>query len=171
MSGQFGMQPAENYAAPVSYFIPTKSEVGKLQKEAGELRKVVDNKDNPWIERTRAESRLHSIETRIQAFRADEKQAASTATAAQQVEKIVGSLSAAALGKEKAPQQPSRLQRVNNAEGRWVLSDGGEVWSWIKWDAKQRAANAAAGAPSTVLATAKAAVAEFMAPVPYFAAQ
>ena len=160
MSAQFGMQPAENFAAPVSYFVPTKSEVGKLQKEAGELRKVVDNKDNPWVDRARAESRLHSIETRIQAFRADEKQAASTATAAQQVAEIIDRLpDAALLGKEKAPQQRSRLQQVDNAEGRWVLSDGGEVWSWIKWDAKQRAANAAAGAPSTVLATAKAAMA------------
>ena len=65
----------QQYIEPESYFIPTQAEVGKLQKEAGELRREVDARETSWVDRTRAGERLKYVEARIQSARTEQRQA------------------------------------------------------------------------------------------------
>lgn len=123
MSGQFGLEQVTNFAAPVSYFIPTASEVGKLQKEAAELHAVVDNRATAWADRTRAEQRLRSIERRIQSYRGEEKQAQQLATA-----------SLVATAQAQLVRVEATLSRVDAPTGKGSPTA----------DGKLRAANAAA---------------------------
>jgi len=115
MSGQ------QMYMEPVNYFVPSKSEVGELQKEAAELRSEVDDLSVSWVNRTRSAERLKDIERRIQAYRAPERQA-------QQPVK-----------NQQAQQQqarPTLLQALNasaSQAGRFVECDGGGSFLWIPW--------------------------------------
>lgn len=115
------MSGEQMYAVPVNYFVPTKSEVAQLQTEAGELRKEVEARETSWVDRTRAEQRLKSIETRIQAYRHEDRQAQ-----AHQVQHTLAT---------KEQVRPTLLQ-VQNASppapaGRYVLSDCGSAYLWI----------------------------------------
>lgn len=116
----------QQYMLPQNYFIPSKSEVGQLQKEAAELRAEVDNKETAWIDRTRSAERLKTVERRILAFREDERQA--------QVQPVKN--------RQAQPVQtrPTLLQAQNASPfpgGRYVLSDGGEGYLWIANNAEQ----------------------------------
>ena len=161
----------QQYMAPVNYFVPTKSEAAELQKEAGALRATVDNLDNPWVERTRAEQQLKAVETRLQAFRREGQQTTVGHTSPEATQRRVKE-AAAAVEKARAAAGLETLHtdlprspfQVNNSEGRWVQADGGGGWLWIPWDAKQKAANLAAQRP-------KVEEQMYAATVPYFAAR
>lgn len=57
------------------YFVRSKDEVAKLQHEATELRATVKDPKASWIERSRAEARLHTVERELQMARTAQRQA------------------------------------------------------------------------------------------------
>jgi len=65
----------QKYAEPVRYWLRNENEIAKLQREAGELRDTVESKKACWVERTRAEARLKTVERELQLARVVKRQA------------------------------------------------------------------------------------------------
>jgi len=63
------------YMPTVPYFARNAKETAELQREAGDLRATVESKTAPWVERTRAEGRLQTVERELQMARTAERQA------------------------------------------------------------------------------------------------
>ncbi len=143
-------------APPFNYFVPTKTEAAALQAEAGDLRKVVDDLSNPWVELTRAEGQARAIETRLMAYRMAEKYTQNRSTAAAATAVNAGERQFAvpvayfgapaeeeAAAEVQTPVRPTVAQVVHNVAaegGRYVECDQGGAFLWIANPAPQLAA-------------------------------
>ena len=97
----------QQYIEPKPYFVLDASQVKELQREAGDLRKEVDDPQTSWLTRTRSAERLKTVERELQASRSVQRQAEQ----AQQV-------------------QVQQLQRPcpGVAAREMILSDNGETY-------------------------------------------
>ena len=65
----------QQFMTPKPYWALDASQVKDLQKEAGDLRREVDDPRTSWVDRTRSAARLKDVERQIQASRAVQRQA------------------------------------------------------------------------------------------------
>ena len=59
----------QQYLEPVPYYARNSSQLSKLQSEASELLDSLESEGADWVERSRASSRLQTVEREIQASR------------------------------------------------------------------------------------------------------
>ncbi len=153
------MKQQQQYLTTLAYFEPSPAEARALVKEAADLHATVDDAQSSWVDRTRSIERLKTVERLIQTSRTAKRQAEQhqvqqsqhAAAAAPKAEQQLYALPVAYFEREEEEEQGPvdqaqlalrhvETEQVENAGGRYVLSDGGgkagggDAYLWIPYE-------------------------------------